>query len=52
MLGDGCWVYVKKELSDKLIVSLKEIYVWVLEDVLLLTRSIEDMLDEYEEEWY
>ena len=45
-------MYVKKEPSDKPIVSLEEIYARASEDAPLLTRSIEDMLDEYEEERY
>ena len=51
-LGDGRRVYVKKEPSDKPIVSLEEIYARASEDAPLLTRSIEDMLDEYEDERY
>ena len=51
-LGDGRRVYVKKEPSDKPIVSLEEIYARASEDAPLLTCLIEDMLDEYEEERY
>ena len=51
-LGDGRRVYVKKEPSDAPIVSLEEIYARASEDAPLLTRSIEDMLDEYEDERY